>query len=392
MVKTIFKKSTYLSFKGVFFITVSILVLSSCGGSSSSSVKTVIMDGVFKDSNVSGLAYISADESGITNKNGQFSYEEGKNVAFSIGKLELGSGLGQPIMTPLDLVNNGSLKSAKVINKVRFLMMLDKDNKPSNGIEISSEVQEKAENWGQIDFTSLGFPTENVHSIITEASVADMTVHVLPDAETATTHLKTTLFCANAGAFVGSYSGSESGNIVLAINPITGEVFGSSFNSDNEVSVEVKSTKALDYDEGLAFTSKEDSAKEFSGLLSSVNELRGTWVDSTNNLNSGSFTGTRHGGEADAVYRYTVAFAGTDKGIFTFDVDKNKDVTGVVYSVSTKKETELSGEISGNKLTVTTEDGNEITGFIVEDTLAISGVWIKGIENGNFAGGGCKLN
>lgn len=381
------------SLKLTSVIALSVFALNACGGSSNSkSVKTVILDGVFKDSNVSGLTYKSGEENGITNLKGQFSYEEGKNVDFSIGKIELGSGFSQPIMTPLDLVDNGSLKSAEVINKVRFLMMLDKDNKPSNGIEISSKVQEKAKNWNPVDFASLGFPTENVHSIITEASVADATVHSLPDNEVATTHLKTTLLCANAGAFAGSYTGSESGNIVLAINPITGEVFGSSYNSANKVSVEVKSSSLLDYDESLSFISTEDSAKEFSGLLSSVNELSGTWIDSTNNLNSGSFLGTRHGGDADAIYRYTVAFTGTDKGVFTFDVDKNNDVTGVVYSVSTKKETELSGEISGNKLTVTTEDGNELTGFIVEDTLAISGVWIKGVENGNFAGGGCKLN
>lgn len=377
--------------KHTLLITTSVFILNACG-SSSNSVETVTHSGVFKDSNVSGLTYKSGDKSGVTNQKGQFSYEEGKNVDFSIGKLELGSGLGRPVMTPLDLVNNGSLKSTAAINIVRFLMMLDKDNIPNNGIEISSKVQEIAKNWSSIDFTSPEFPTENVHSIITEASVADASVHTLPDSDTATSHLKTTLLCANAGAFVGTYTGSESGNIVLVINPTTGEVFGSSFNPANNVSVEVKSTKVLDYDEGFTFVSKEDSAKEFSGLLNSVNELGGTWVDKENNLNMGSFSGTRHGGETDAVYRYTVAFAGTDKGFFTFDVDKSNNVTGMVYSVSTKNVTTLSGEISGNKLTVTTEDGNELTGFIIKDTLAISGVWINDIENGNFAGGGCKLN
>ena len=373
-------------------ITFSLLGLSACGGGSGGSVKTTVLNGVFKDSNVFGLAYKSGDESGVTNKEGRFSYEEGKNVTFSIGKVELGSGLGQSVMTPLDLVANGSLESLEVLNRTRFLMMLDKDNQPSNGIEISSKVQKLAKSWDPVDFTSSSFPTENVHSIITAASVADSSVHSIPDTIVAKTHLKTTLLCSNAGAFVGSYAGSESGNIVMTVNPVTGEVIGSSYNPVNKVSVEINSHTALDYDKGLTFVSVEDSAKAFSGKLSSVNELSGTWLDSSNTLNQGTFTGTRLGGETDAVYRYSVAFTGTDKGIFTFDVDRKNRVTGQVYSVSTKKVTELSGKISADKLTVTTDDGNELTGFIVEDTLSISGVWIKGVENGNFRGGGCRLN
>ena len=370
-----------------------LLGLNACGGGSSSgSVKTTVLDGVFKDSNVSGLSFQSGDENGITDDQGQFTYEEGRNVSFAIGKVDLGSGLGQSVMTPLNLVSGGSLNASEVLNRVRFLMMLDKDNKPSNGIEISSNVRKQAKNWNPVDFKALIFPSENVHSIITAASVADSVVHILPDSSAAKTHLKTTLLCANAGAFVGSYSGTETGNIVLAVNPVTGAVIGSSFNSANQVSTEVKSTTALDYDKGLVFVSAEDSAKSFSGSFSSVDELGGLWTDAANTLNKGTFTGKRIGGESDAVYRYTVAFTGSDKGIYTFDVDKRNNVSGIAYSVSTKKETELSGDISDNKLTVTTDDGNELTGFIVEDTLAISGVWINGIENGNFSGGGCKLN
>lgn len=382
------KKMTKLG----LLISFSLLGLSACGGGGSGSGKQVILNGVFKDSNVSGLSYKSEDEIGMTNKQGRFSYVEGKNVTFSIGKVDLGSGLGQSVMTPLDLVENGSLTSPEVINRVRFLMMLDKDNKPSNGIDISSQVQKLAKTWDAVDFTSANFPTENVHSIVTASSVADSSVHSIPTADAAKTHLKTTLLCSNAGAFTGSYAGSERGNVVMTVNPVTGEVIGSSFNAANEVSVEIKSQTALDYDKGLTFISTEDSAKVFSGKLSSVNEINGTWVDASNNLNQGTFIVARLGGETDAVYRYSVAFTGTDKGVFTFDVDKGNKVTGEAYSVSTQKVSELSGKISGNKLTVTTKDGNELTGFIVDDTLAISGVWIKGVENGNFIGGGCRLN
>lgn len=384
-------------FKINALIAVSVLGLSACGGGGSSTtiVKPTVLSGVFKDSNVSGLSFASGDEKGLTNGKGTFTYEEGKNVTFSIGGVGLGSALGKSVMTPIDLVTQGSLASPEVINKVRFLMMLDKDNTPSNGIEISSKVQAKAKDWGDVDFKDGVFPSEAVHSIIADASVEDGVSHApLPDAETALKHLKTTLLCANAGAFVGSYTGSENGNIALMVDPVTGKVQGSSYNSDNQVSVEVKSTSALDYDKDLTFVSMEDSAKTFSGLLKSTEELDGTWIEDSDAEKNGAFFGKRKGGKSDAVYRYTVAFTGGDKGLFTFDVDSVNNVRGINYSVSSQEESNLTGTILDNKLTVTSVDGDELTGFIVEDTLAISGVWINGQKqtNGTFEGGGCRLN
>jgi hypothetical protein len=373
--------------------TVSLFGLTACGGGGSSS-SVVKKNGVFKDSNVSGLSYVSGGQDGVTDASGGFIYEDGEDVAFSIGAVALGSGTGKAVMTPVDLVANGTLASAEVINKVRFLMMLDKDNTPSNGIEISKKVQAKAESWLAVDFAAADFPTQNVNNIVTSASVADGIEHEIPEATVAATHLKTTLLCANAGAYVGSYEGTESGNIALVVNPVTGEVVGSSYNPENEVSVEISSTTALDYDMGLEFVSAEDSAKEFTGKLNSTEDLSGTWENSANTSLKGTFSAERLGGESDAVYRYTVPFTGGDQGLFTFDVDKSNNVKGTTYSVSTNEESEITGKLVDNKLTAKSADGTEIDGVLDEETLTLSGVWsnVTDLEAGSYVGGGCRLN
>ena len=380
----------------IVLITVSLLGLAACGGGSGGGSSTTVVkkDGVFKDSNVFGLSYVSGGQSGLTDMAGAFIYEEGKDASFSVGKVDLGSGVGKTVMTPIDLVTNGTLASAEVINKVRFLMMLDKDNTPSNGIEISQKVQAKAESWGAVDFAATDFPTQDVNRIVTEASVEDAVVHELPDAVAAATHLKTTLLCANAGAYVGSYEGTEAGNVALVVNPVTGEVDGSSYYPGNEVSVEISSTTALDYDMGLEFVSAEDSAKTFSGKLNSTESASGTWENSADTTQKGTFSAERLGGKSDAVYRYTVPFTGGDKGLFTFDVDKSNNVTGTTYSVSTKEESAITGKLVDNKLTAQSADGTEIDGVLDEETLSLSGVWsnVTALEAGSYIGGGCRLN
>jgi hypothetical protein len=216
-------------------------------------------------------------------------------------------------MTPLDLVGNGSLTSTEVINIARFLLMLDKDNTPTNGIEISRKVQERAKAWGAINFKSAVFPSEAVYTMITNASVEDGVTHSLPTDEVATTHLRTTLLCANAGAYVGIYKGFEAGKIVLMVDPTTGEVKGSSYNPDNKTSVEIKSTTAINYNGDLKFVSLEDSAKRYFGKPVSTNMIEGTWFDSNNSAIKGTFSAKRIGGDSQSVYRYASVFSGDEK-------------------------------------------------------------------------------
>ena len=375
-------------------IAVSLLGLTACGGGSGGGSSAVVTNGVFKDSNVFGLAFESGNQKGITDINGAFKYEEGEDVTFSIGALELGTGKGKAVMTPLDLVADGELATPEVINKARFLMMLDKDNMPSNGIEISKKVQEVAKDWPAVDFAAQGFPAQEVNRIITEASVEDAVVHELPNADAASAHLRTTLLCANAGAFIGSYDGTEEGNIAFMVNPITGEVNGSSYDATNEVSSEITNVTALDYDADLKFVSNDDVGKTYTGMLDSTESVSGGWVNPSDDTQKGDFELERLGGASKAIYRYTVSFGGSDKGLFTFDVDKGNNVTGTTYSVSTNKESAIKGRLVNDEITATATDGTKIDGVLDPETLSLSGVWsnVDALEAGSYAGGGCLLN
>lgn len=376
------------------FVLGSSLAITACGGGGSSSSAVKILNGIFKDSRVSGLSYISGEQKGITGKNGDFKYEEGNTVSFSVGGVPLGSGLGKAVMTPVDLGVNSKLTSKEVTNKVRFLMMLDKDNNANNGIEISSRVSAKAKSWGPIDFAALSFPSQTVFKYLVDASVADGVSHAMPTPENAVKHLRTTLLCANTGAYVGSYKGGESGSIALILDPVTGAVKGSSYNPENQVSVEIKSTSLIDYDKDLSFTSAEDSAKKFTGKYTSTELIEGTWEDVSRPLRKGDFSAMRLTDSANSIYRYTFSYKGSDKGVYAFNIDSNNKITGAAYSVIKGKKLPLTGSLNGKNFSARVSDGTIINGILNTETQSVTGVWsnVSALQTGIFTGGGCRLN
>jgi hypothetical protein len=57
----------------------------------------IVLTGTFKsiDGSVEGIEYRSGNQFGRTNDKGEFSYEEGKKIKFSIYQLELGTTQGK---------------------------------------------------------------------------------------------------------------------------------------------------------------------------------------------------------------------------------------------------------------------------------------------------------
>lgn len=95
--------------------------------------------GVFLDSPVEGLEYVSGASFGVTGSDGSFVFEEGSNVTLSIGSVTLGTAAAKPLMTPLDLVEEAVDETHQgVVNIARFVQSLDTDGIINDSIAISS--------------------------------------------------------------------------------------------------------------------------------------------------------------------------------------------------------------------------------------------------------------
>jgi|GEM_PF-632921 len=120
-----------------------------------SHVPGTVKEGIFWDGPVRGLAYVSGNQSGFTDDEGRFTYEDGKTVTFMVGDIVVGEAAASPMMTPADLAPAGQdYTDAKVANIVRFLETLDADENPYNGIDIEADEKYDGES---IDFTSRAF-------------------------------------------------------------------------------------------------------------------------------------------------------------------------------------------------------------------------------------------
>lgn len=374
-------------------------LLSACGGGGGSGGVSSIAStatGYFKDSNTQGVRYVSGGQSGVTGVDGSFTYEVGNSVTFSVGNVPLGTiAAGQSIVTPVDLFSNGTTSSQPVQNLTRFLMMLDSDGNPANGIQISQAVQTTASSWSAVNFnqTEAAFTTA-VNSIVTAASTADSITHTLPTATVAQAHVEGTLRCARSGGFKGTYSGGDSGKFGVLIDAGTGYVTGLGYSNALSNSFSITGTTAVSLDQNAGFTSGVASTgATYNGRLTTPATVSGTWNNSTL---SGTFSGSRVGGMLNAKYRFTGKFQNsglTTYGLYTFDIDASNNVTGLAYDIASDTAETLTGVVSGSTLSGTTSSGASFTATINLAAGTVSGAtWISGLTNGTFSASGCQLN
>jgi len=407
------------------------LALSACQNSDEPQATTspTTATGVFKDHNVSGATYVSGRQTGITGTNGSFTYEAGNTVTFSVGGVTLGTANGGAVVTPVDLVTNASANSPQVRNIVRFLMMLDSDADPGNGIQISSAVRTLANSWGQVDFNSANLDTEpGLASIIAQVASVNPSTPSLPNNQTAQAHIESTLFCINAGAYIGTFTGSEQGRFGFRVDALNNQVNVISFRTlpvsatpitltgDKNINpaffaITPSYLKAfvsgrLDIDDlnsnadvteiETTYTGRFPTARSVNeGDFSSIDSVNGSW---SNNIAGtlGTFSGSRIGGASNTPYRfatnYTANSGPADAGLYTFDIN-GSNVTGVAYSVVNNTQENLSGTLTGTSLVVNTTSGITITATL--DTSAgtiANGRWNGAGASGTFTGNGCRLN
>lgn len=383
-------------------------VVSACGSSSSGGgggggtltpPPPTIASGVFKDANVEGLEFESGGQSGVTGADGAFTFEVGVPVTFSVGGVVLGTTNGAPVVTPIDLVPNGTSATLAVQNIVRFLLMLDADGDSSNGIQISAAVRERAAMWPPIDFGIDDFNgNTDVQFAQSDAQSADGGTHVIPGLAEAQAHLEGTFLCVYSGAYLGTYSGDDSGFVGVLVDP-RGVINGVGV-SDSAPDLQFTITGgSIDPASGTSLVvGTTDSGATFEGGFDSVNDISGTWAGEMSG-ETGTFEVSRIGGASDAVYRFSGVFESDegsvefDAGVLLFDLDAADQIDGIAYTVVFDELVAVTGSLSGSTLTAMTPDGTDIEGVVDLDLLTTNGTWNDGQGNfGSFEGLGCALN
>ena len=161
----------------------------------------IVGDGTLVDAPVEGVGYESGALSGVTGSNGEVRYEVGNTVRFSIGDIALGRPVtGKAVITPLDLVENGTSDTPAVINIARLLQSLD--SRPGDGfITIPPEVRAAAVRSNQAVSTAIEFMDFSDEPAFINAATQLVAVlagdypftAVLVDADQARAHLERSL-------------------------------------------------------------------------------------------------------------------------------------------------------------------------------------------------------
>lgn len=154
-------------FRSAVFIGMASLasMLTACGGggggadtSTSTPSSVTLATGKFVDSPVEGLRYVSGNQTGYTNANGEFTYEVGQQVTFYVGNISF-SAAGGARITPLTVFQTTDFSDTRVVNLARLLQTLDSDGVPGNGITITNSAHTAAAALS-VDFSSPTFDAE----------------------------------------------------------------------------------------------------------------------------------------------------------------------------------------------------------------------------------------
>ena len=314
--------------------------------------------GVFRGETVMGLGYVSGTHSGLTDKSGAFTYEAGQGIAFSVGQVAIGLvPTAKTLVTPVDLVAQGTGASNRILNVVRFLLMLDQDGNPNNGIQISAAVTAAAASWAPVDFSTADLPTA-LGPIIQQASTADGVSHVLPDAATAQAHLRTGFYCTYSGSYEGTFATNSSPGrhsyFVASVFPdgsMRSTANGDGFLAGFDVQTNDAVSPTLD---GTFAQSADSPGVSLQGSFADASYLSGTYLADV----AGIFQAVADASVA-ATYKFTGSFKHTpsnptyrlDSGSINFVMDDSNQVSEVSGSAVGA----LAGTVSGNTFTGTVE-------------------------------------
>ena len=374
-----------------------------------------LMKGAFVDSNVAGLDYICDSTKDVTTSNGMLECINEKTVTFSVGNVTLGSAKCDKIITPASFSDNKTV----VQNVVRFLQMLDSDQNVENGISISQDVRQDAEDWGEVNFSSTKDFENRVNKEILPRVKKFIPNASLPDTNSAMSHFENSFYCAYSGIYKGEYSGFFNGDFYFVIpskdevfsiaktriNAKRGAVYGfvlEGIDLENSNGVLTNGSQ-MEICKKPTFHSN-NSAKNvgFYGMFNGVDFIEGEWLIDNKD---GFFSATRVDSEyeLDTVYRLTgVAFSDSTFTHAPMVIDilpKNKAIA-YVYEINMSEDSvesyalyKFEGTVSKDGSFILKSSGSELKGVFNNVTLEAKGKWLKDNETvGSFNVKGCVLN
>ena len=180
----------------------STLLLSGCGGGSSSSPNQ--LTGQFLDSPVANMGYSTPTQEGTTNDNGEFTYLEGEEVTFFIGGVEFPPVDAASTVTPLEIAGSDDVSDNAVVNIARLLQTLDDDENPENGITIPAAAVTAANGLSATAFSFSDDPSvfENDANVMGLIQGVDEERSLVPT-ETAMKHFKQELTLRGKQPYTG---------------------------------------------------------------------------------------------------------------------------------------------------------------------------------------------
>jgi hypothetical protein len=181
----------------MFLLTAALPSCSNHGGEGAILPRNDTLQGIFLDSPVEGIAFRTATVSGTTDRNGVFLYHAGEDISFSLSGVPLGKTQGKEKVSPVDLVPDAKDETHRqVANISRFLISLDGDCDPSNGIAIPAAIREAITDKS-VDFTSgsddFERNTASIFSALSTQNLFDCGEVGLCSLEFARRHLRATL-------------------------------------------------------------------------------------------------------------------------------------------------------------------------------------------------------
>jgi hypothetical protein len=167
------------------------LMLTACGGGGSSgggsSTATGSQTGILTDAAVQGVSYrTSSGVTGLTGPNGQYSFNPGDSVLFTLGGITLGDVRATGIISPIQLAGRDD---NRLQNLLVLFQSLDTDGNPSNGITIPAASAAAATNTVNLSQPPATFASSANTPLVTVMAAGGINRPVTTQAS-ATAHFK----------------------------------------------------------------------------------------------------------------------------------------------------------------------------------------------------------